>query len=700
MPVNVSAEEEQELVPKLKQMIEDAERVYDVRFKVAKEHFKNYNSIRSKRFYKGRSDIFVPFSFMLIETIVARVMRAIYSDPVPVQLQGVGPTDKDREERIRALIHMQQKKIVKLKPKLTDYWRGKAIYGRGYARVDWRTEYRTVKKTVAVDSKGVEIDNLTEFRQPVPAPAPETLPEPGALPGLEQEPLLGTEEEAFGLDESIFPVTEGGIKDDKRVKVKEKEVRVADYDCWDLKPLDFFDVLVDPMATNGDIKQAKWVSIRTLLDDDELAMWGNTLNADDRPIFEQWENMVGAGEGDPSEYTIDRKELLGLNVSFLNSLRTTEQEEQKHEVHEIYMDYKFKGDDYVSKNALFFLINRQKLIRAEKNPWWHGRKPIISGPYTRRPNEFLGQGVLDPIRKIQYEINDKRNQELDYATLSLSPVWLVGDEAELEDSNIQISQQTAIRVADINAIKPLTFPDMTPVGQRAEAIMEQNLRDTTGVTRASQGISEPGRQTAFEVSQLSSQADERINMTVEEFSQSEWVDLFEMVHSLNQQFLKKDTFVRLTEREGKELKLFGTENEVSQAEIAMDVDFVIPSFTDIQIENARNRNLIPFMQIMAQSPPSPDNQTFFNMMTEKLWVDVFKFPREDLYDDNGERILLSPPGFASIFDTDIKREDELTRPPEQTAVEEGGAVPENADLAQPQGELDLASLGLTGGIVG
>ena len=112
----------------------------------------------------------------------------------------------------------------------------------------------------------------------------------------------------------------------------------------------------------------------------------------------------------------------------------------------------------------------------------------------------------------------------------------------------------------------------------------------------------------------------------------------------------------------------------------MDVDFIVPSFNDIASENARNQQIIPFMQIVSQMPPSEGNLSFFNMFIEKLWVDVLKFPREDLIDDKGNRILLTPPGFKSIYDTDIKQEIDAGI---ADGIEDAPVAPPQDDAAAP-----------------
>jgi len=199
--------------------------------------------------------------------------------------------------------------------------------------------------------------------------------------------------------------------------------------------------------------------------------------------------------------------------------------------------------------------------------------------------------------------------------------------------------------------------------------------------------------------------------------------MWEMAHSLNQQFLKEDSFVRLTEREIGSLNSMGhgSDGKVTAADIAMDVDFLTPSFQDNQIDNARNQQIIPFMQMVSNAPPSAGNLSFFNMFIEKMWVDVLKYPREDLYDDKGERILMTPPGFKSIYDVDIQQEidkgvqagaqaanaqgrQELTNEQNAQAAEEaaaaeqqgppaaGPAAPEGESVAPELSEADIAEL--------
>ena len=84
------------LAKELVEWIENIEHSLERTDALNMELWKNYNSIRSKRFYHGDSDIFVPFSFMIVETMMAKMIRAIFNDSIPVPMSGIGPNDKDR----------------------------------------------------------------------------------------------------------------------------------------------------------------------------------------------------------------------------------------------------------------------------------------------------------------------------------------------------------------------------------------------------------------------------------------------------------------------------------------------------------------------------------------------------------------------------------------------------------------------------
>lgn len=648
------------------------------------DNWNNYNNITDKVYYEGDANVFVPICFQLSETLVSRLISSIFNESVPVPLMGMGPEDKDQQERIRALLHHQQKTQVKLKRKFTEYVRSRCIFTKSYAKVTWRTDYRTIKRRVLVEEE---------------APVQEEQPELDELEGLLGEDVVeGVETTLSGLPEaSDEPIEgaedtdthQGGLPDHPKAKWAVEEERVPVYDCWDLEVKDYFNMGVDPLTSDNDLQNTRFMYEKVLVSDSELALMTEELDADGEnkkyKFFTPGDHENATTISFEDDKVIDKKRLIGIDVSTLEHTKNPENEGM-HEIHTCYYTTPFKRGTFPEKHALFTLLNKTYLIQAEKNPWFHGMIPYISGSTFPRPKEFEGQSVCSVARTQQYEANAKRNQALDADTFNMMQMLLAGSEAGIEDNQFTASQNGIIHCDDINQIRNIVFPNFSQNGYNAEAFLKRDVREATGITEAIQGLDDQGpRKTAFQVGQNLSQGSERLKLILEEIGTNEWPQLFEMAHYNNQQFLTKDTFVRLTESERIGFKFFGNENDtkgpieekISLKDIAMPVDFVGMDFQEKELENIQNNKIVQFFETVSKFPPSPENRTFFNIVLRLIWTKVLKKPLEDLIDDKGNYILLTQPGAASVFDTNIqdKAEADLLNQQNQELPPEGSQVP-------------------------
>lgn len=614
--------------------IKELDIAYEPHFKIALEHYMNYNSKTFKSFYKGRADTFVPLSFQIVETILARYMRAIHQPKIPFPLQGIGEEDKLAQQKIEALFHIQQRQQVKMYLKHLDYFRGMLMYGRGYAKMKWRTEYRKVRKLVAE-------------------------------PGFTQI---------------------GGMPIPTVMKTTSKQEIILKYDCWDFIPTDYFDMRVDPEAPNADIQRAGFVVEKRMIDWSVLKKMATQVDSESRPIYSNFDDLEGKGDAAMTEEEIDRKLAMNINISALNAIK---QDGVKHRLDEIWCTYDIDGDGIAEEGVLMTILDQKRIIRCELNPLWHNEYPYISSNTFRRPNEFLGQGLLDATRKIQYEINDKRNQSLDYGSMALNASWIVGDGAGLEDSQIRMSQHGVLRVRDKNQIETMKFPaELMQLAEQANAIMESNMREATGATRSVAGLQQGGpRQTASQFAQLLAQAGERGRLGLDSYAEEAHREIGYQAHALNQQFLRRDTYVRLTEEERGFFDTFKGGN-LTRADLAQDVDFIKPNFADQEGEALRNQNLTSFLQIIQTLPDSPANRILLQKTVHKIWTDQFKFDERELFDSRG-----------TIFDFALEAQQPQAGGPD--AIDEGGPVPPGAtpNVNDFSGDLGAAS-GLinTGGV--
>lgn len=605
--------------------IREIEDAYDARHRVSLEHYMNYNSKTFKKFYNGRADVFVPLSFQLVEIQLARFMRAIYQQKIPYDLEGIGPINILQEEKMKGLIDVQQKQFAKMYIRHLDYFRSMFIYGRGYGKMKWRTKYQKVTKLFA--------------------------------------------------EESVLP--EGSLSIPKHIKVSSKQDLVLKYDSWEFTPVDYFDMFVDPLAKDGDLQNANFVAEKRIIDWTELKELGSQLDGTGKPLYMNFDDMHNRGDGALTDEDISRKLALGMNVTAIDAMR---QDGKKHEIHEIWCHYDVDSDGIIEQNVILTLLDRKRIIRADFNPLWHGDYPYISSSMYRIPNEFLSQGLLDHTRKIQYEINDKRNQSLDFGTMSLNAAFIAGDGAGVEDNQIRMTQHGVIRVRDASQLTTVKFPaELMQLAEQANLIMESNMRDAVGSTRSLAGLPQGGpRQTASQFTQTLAQAGERGRLALDTYAEEAHGEIPKHAHALNQQFLRRDMTLRLTEDQQANFKELKTGQVVTRADLAMDLAFKSPNFADIESEAIRNQNLSSMLQIVQTLPDTPPNRVLLQKLIHKIWTDQFNFDEKELFDNQGQVLDFSQQPSQAIDGN-------------QTASDEGGPVQSNEDFSANDFADDLAS---------
>ena len=73
--------------------------------------------------------------------------------------------------------------------------------------------------------------------------------------------------------------------------------------------------------------------------------------------------------------------------------------------------------EYWEDDRVVTIANRAVIIREAKNPFYHGKKPFVHIINNVVPHEFYGLGEVEPLERLQHELNAKRNQRLDAVNL-------------------------------------------------------------------------------------------------------------------------------------------------------------------------------------------------------------------------------------------------------------------------------------------
>ncbi len=137
--------------------------------------------------------------------------------------------------------------------------------------------------------------------------------------------------------------------------------------------------------------------------------------------------------------------------------------------------YSEKGTPRLAR--IFFGPNRVPL-GVKRNPHWNDRCPLLSCATEKVSGVFKGPSLIAPVSSIQYEANDAVNEGADAATLSAAPIVTRDTQAY---NGPLVYNVGAVWDIPPDAVKLLTFPDLTPRAQVRVQMAIQQIFQTLGV---------------------------------------------------------------------------------------------------------------------------------------------------------------------------------------------------------------------------
>ncbi len=73
--------------------------------------------------------------------------------------------------------------------------------------------------------------------------------------------------------------------------------------------------------------------------------------------------------------------------------------------------------------AIVYYAGPEQIVGIIKNPLWSGKRPIISEPVERVQGSFFGKSKIEPVKFLQWNLNDFWNMGQDSAMYSLLPIF-------------------------------------------------------------------------------------------------------------------------------------------------------------------------------------------------------------------------------------------------------------------------------------
>lgn len=125
---------------------------------------------------------------------------------------------------------------------------------------------------------------------------------------------------------------------------------------------------------------------------------------------------------------------------------------------------------------------------AIPNPYDFKETTIIDLPYLRLPGEFEGIGIPLLIENPQILLNLIKNQRMDAATLAIHKMWIVNPLANINKDELVTRPFGIIYSVDPGGVREVEFSDIKPSAYREEELLKGDLRYSSGVDDFSMGV--------------------------------------------------------------------------------------------------------------------------------------------------------------------------------------------------------------------
>jgi hypothetical protein len=409
-----------------------------------------------------QAQIFVPYVFSTIETIVPRIVAG--RPKINVIAREEGDSDYAKVQGHLLDFFWDQ---MKMDEQLADIVRQMLIYGTSVVKLTWDKKIEEVEEEIPVDANFPELGQTSVEVEQI----------------VENHPTV--------------------------------------------EMVDLYDFFWDPKGY--DIDTCAWVAHRTHRSYDYLLKMQKQGLYKNITLLEEMKHRPFQGESDKnSRHSV-------LSTSDPNAISGNSDKEANIELIEYWED-----------NRVITIANRKIVIRDEKNPFAHGKKPFVRFVDQSLPKEFCGVGEVEPIETLQKELNDMRNQRMDNASLILNRMWLVANGANVDENELVSDVGGIIHTDKIEGVQPLYAPEIPNSSYREETLIKADIQQTTGITDYTKGVASDAlaNETATGISMMQEAGNARLKLKMMNI-EAGIRQLGQLTISLSKQFITEEMAIRI-----------------------------------------------------------------------------------------------------------------------------------------------------------
>lgn len=294
-----------------------------------------------------------------------------------------------------------------------------------------------------------------------------------------------------------------------------------DPDCIAVDPKDF---IVDPFAPS--IAESDGAFHRS---------WRSNRYVQRKLEAGEWRNLTGAGLPELAESSKFDEMINEREAVIPQPAREGRSAMGKQPVHEVLEFH--DGEQVVT------ILDRQVIVASGPNPNWHGRMPFQAYRPTEDPHQIHGIGEVEPIEKLQEELNILRTERRYNAALVLQKTFAINS-GLVEKQDVQFGPGFLIEVNGDprELIREIPVGDIPNSGYEEEDRITGDIDRVSGISDTVMGAGLSAGDTATGVQMVQSAASRRIEMKTRRLE-------LEIINPGGQQMLELNQQRILTNRE-------------------------------------------------------------------------------------------------------------------------------------------------------
>lgn len=168
-------------------------------------------------------------------------------------------------------------------------------------------------------------------------------------------------------------------------------------------------------------------------------------------------------------------------------------------VYEICADLKLDGKR--KESCLIYYAGQNQVLGVIKNPRWNGRPPLLSAPIDPLAGSFFGISKVEPVKYLQWNLNDFWNMGMDSAQYALLPIVMT-DPLKQPNYQSMVMGLAAVWLADPNSTKFQNFPQIWKDAVGLCQGIKQQIWESLDVNDAMLGKMPQGRKNNQMVGQM------------------------------------------------------------------------------------------------------------------------------------------------------------------------------------------------------